>query len=105
MVGTATPLSGNCGNVPPEMLTVMGDPQANLAAACPGGCGSVVANPADAGGCQVVVNFTGCQYSGQTADLSETMTWNASYTMAEGTLTMDAPGVCSGTYAMSIVVQ
>ena len=99
-VFTYTTVSGNCGDLSPVQTMTGGDPSSNLSTACMGGTGMVTEVPPDAGGCAVSTKLTGCQIpqGGGTFDLTESVTWNAGYTMGSGTVTFDIPGNCSGTY-------
>jgi hypothetical protein len=100
-----TTQSGTCGPAAPELITVMGNPETNLEGFCAGGCGTVHLDPTDAGGCQLTADITSCRFNGHTWNISENGTFNASYTMYESTLTVDALGLCSGTYSVSMVEQ
>jgi len=106
---TYTQQSGNCGAIQPVHETLNGMAMASsqsLSASCVNGSGTDVASPSSSGGCSLTGNFDGCQVpnSSTTFDLSEQVTWNASYTSATGTASISimGTGACSGTYSMAV---
>jgi hypothetical protein len=92
-----------CGGIPDQ--TFEGVNLSGQMTDCAGGSGTITDMATDAGGCSIMAMMQGCTIGSVKASIVEDVTWSGGYTAASGMATVNAAGVCSGTYDITVTRQ